>query len=325
MKKYRCSGGRAKHPTSQMTAQSIPVVDLRTLDSDRSAFVKRFGGALQDLGFVALEGHGIAQALFDEAYDVFRGFFAMPDEVKRRYEDAASGRRRGYTSFGVEHAKDNPTPDLKEFFHVGREGGKYPNLWPDDPPALRAVAMKLFDELDAVARELLGALAEWLGEAPTSLQSLAHRGNAVWRIIHYPVCDGFDRPGAMRAAQHEDINLMTLLPPADQSGLEILKRDGTWLAVHAVPGQIIVDTGDMMKRITADRIPATTHRVVNPEGAPEPRYSMPFFVHPHVDAVLSVLPTCVHPGAEPKYPPIAYEDFLSERLAQIGLAETRDA
>lgn len=301
-----------------MRAQTIPVVDFRHLSSDRAGFVRAFGQALEELGFVALEGHGIETELLDETYAAFRRFFAMPDETKRRFEDPESGRRRGYTSFGVEHAKDNPTPDLKEFFHVGRENGKYPNLWPDD--GLREVALRLFARLDATAHALLGALSEYLGEPAEALQSLAREGNAVQRIIHYPVCEGFDRPGAMRAAQHEDINLMTLLPPADQSGLEILTRDGAWLPVIAVPGQIIVDTGDMMKRITADRIPATTHRVVNPGGAPEPRYSMPFFVHPRVDAVLEVLPTCVHESGEAKYPPIAYEDFLLERLRSIGVA-----
>lgn len=300
-----------------MREQTIPVVDFRDLRSDRKGFIGAFGRALEELGFVALEGHGIEPVLFDDAYDAFRRFFALPETSKRAFEDPSSGRRRGYTSFGVEHAKDNPTPDLKEFFHVGREGGKYPNLWPDD--ALRRVALRLFDRLDATAEELLGALSEYLGEPAEVLQGLARRGNAVQRIIHYPVCDGFDQPGAMRAAQHEDINLMTLLPPADQSGLEILTRDDKWLPVVAVPGQIIVDTGDMMKRITADRIPATTHRVVNPRGERKPRYSMPFFVHPRVDAVLEVLPSCVPETGEAKYPPIAYEDFLLERLRDIGL------
>ena len=225
-----------------MSTQTIPVVDFRQLASDRASFVHAFGSALEDLGFVALEGHGIEAALFEDAYAAFRRFFAQSDETKREYEDAASGRRRGYTSFGVEHAKDNPTPDLKEFFHVGREDGKYPNLWPDDE--VREVASRLFERLDATAHALLGALSEYLGEPAETLQSLAHHGNAVQRIIHYPVCDGFDQPGAMRAAQHEDINLMTLLPPADQSGLgdphargEVAARGGRAGADHRRHGR----------------------------------------------------------------------------------------
>ena len=310
--------------------QTIPVVDLRhyRAPSTRDTFVATFGDALRDLGFVAVEGHGVEQADFDASYDAFRRFFALPDEIKRRYERPQSGRQRGYTSFGVEHAKDNPTPDLKEFFHVGRElppghpqaGGLPPNVWPDDAlPDLRPAAQRLFDILDEVALVLLEALSTYLGEDPGVLPDLARFGNSVQRIIHYPVCEGFDAPGAMRAAQHEDINLMTLLPPADESGLEILARDGEWLPIAPIPGQIVVDTGDMMKRITNDRISATTHRVVNPAGEARPRYSMPFFVHPRTDAYLRVLPSQLGPGERPKYAPIRSEEFLLQRLEAIGV------
>lgn len=310
--------------------QTIPVVDLRRYRDrpTRASFVAAFGDALRDLGFVAVEGHGIPQADFDASYAVFRRFFALPEDEKRRFERPEQARQRGYTSFGVEHAKDHPAPDLKEFFHVGRElprdhphHARLPrNVWPDDVlPELRPAAMHLFDALDEVALLLLEALSTYLGESPQTLPDLARGGNSVQRIIHYPVCEGFDQPGAMRAAQHEDINLMTLLPPADESGLEILTRAGEWLPIAAVPGQIIVDTGDMMKRITNDRIPATTHRVVNPRGEARPRYSMPFFVHPRIDATLSVLPSQLAPGEQPKYPPIASEAFLLRRLEEIGV------
>ncbi len=310
--------------------QTIPVVDLRRYRAPRTrdAFIAAFGDALRNLGFVALEGHGIPTDFFDASYAVFRRFFALPDEQKRRFEHPERGRQRGYTSFGVEHAKDNPAPDLKEFFHIGRElppkhadHERLPrNVWPDDVlPNLRPTAMRLFGALDEVAFLALEALSTYLGEEPQVLPDLARDGNTVQRIIHYPVCEGFDNPGAMRAAPHEDINLMTLLPPADESGLEILTRTGQWLPISAVPGQIIVDTGDMLKRITNDRIPATTHRVVNPSGEARPRYSMPFFVHPRIDATLSVLSSQVNPGERPKYLPIASEAFLLDRLREIGV------
>jgi len=304
--------------------QTIPVVDLRDYadESKREGFVKRFGQALEELGFVALEGYGIDQSLFDDTYTVFRRFFALEEGTKQLYERAETGRRRGYTSFGVEHAKDNAKPDLKEFFHLGRDehDGRMPeNVWPTEVPALRSTATALYDALDRVADTCLEALSRYLGIDPRHLPDMAAGGNTVMRVIHYPVCDGFDEPGVMRAAQHEDINLMTLLPPADESGLEILTRDGEWLPVRAIPGQIIADTGDMMMRLTNDRIPATTHRVVNPEGEARPRYSMPFFVHPHVDAMLEVLPTCVAEGESPKYPPINNEQYLLERLEAIGV------
>lgn len=311
--------------------QTIPVVDLQEYRNPetRAAFVEKFGAALRELGFVAVTGYGIEQSLFDRGYEVFRQFFALEEETKKHFERPEEGRRRGYTSFGVEHAKDHSAPDLKEFFHVGRElPASHPhharlpkNVWPEAVvPGLRSASSELYAALDDLAAELLAAFSTYLGLDEDFLPKMAKDGNTVHRIIHYPVCDGFDIPGAMRAAQHEDINLMTLLPPADESGLEILTRDGEWLPVRAIPGQIIVDTGDMMMRMTNDKVPATTHRVVNPEGEPKPRYSMPFFVHPHLEAMLEVLPSVLEEGESAKYEPINNEEFLMERLRAIGVA-----
>ncbi len=311
--------------------QTIPVVDLRAYrdPATRDSFIQQYGDALKELGFVAIEGYGIDQDLFERTYAAYRTFFALPDEVKRQYEHPETGRRRGYTSFGVEHAKDNTQPDLKEFFHVGREASKSDpmferlpkNVWPAEVEAVKQTSLELYEALDRVAFECLEALGIYLGTEPSFLVDMARGGNTLQRVIHYPVCDGFDKPGAMRAAQHEDINLMTLLPPADQSGLELLTREGKWLPIRAIPGQIIADTGDMMMRITNDTIPATTHRVVNPQGDPTARYSMPFFVHPHLDAMLEVLPSCLEDGETPKYAPINNEEFLMERLRAIGLTK----
>lgn len=309
--------------------QTIPVVDLRDFHdpAKREDFIRRFGDALAELGFVAIEGYGIEDAEFAGVYDVYKQFFGLPEEQKKNYEHVETGRRRGYTSFGIEHAKDNATPDLKEFYHVGRElpadhkdFERLPtNVWPEEVEGFKERQLALYEKLDKVAFDCLEALGTYLGADPKFLPEMATNGNTIQRVIHYPVCDGFDTPGAMRAAQHEDINLMTLLPPADESGLEILTREGEWLPVRAIPGQIIADTGDMMVRLTNGKIPATTHRVVNPVGEPKPRYSMPFFVHPHVEAMLEVLPSCLEEGEEPKFAPINNEEFLLERLAEIGL------
>jgi isopenicillin N synthase-like dioxygenase len=311
--------------------QTIPVVDLSRYrdESTREAFTKKLGDSLRELGFAAIENHGIDQAVFDRTYDAYKAFFALDDEVKRKYETPEDGRRRGYTSFGVEHAKDSEKADLKEFFHVGRElpegdpmSPRLPkNLWPEEITEVEAASKALFAELDRVAFDVLEAFSTYLGQPKRFLPEMVDKGNTILRVIHYPVCDGFDEPGVMRAAQHEDINLMTLLPPADESGLELLTREGEWLPIHAIPGQIIVDTGDMMSRITNDQIPATTHRVVNPKGEPKPRYSMPFFVHPHLDVTLEVMESCVPEGEEAKYPPINNDDFLQQRLREIGLAK----
>ena len=309
--------------------QTIPVVDLsRYRDpATRAEFITELGDALKDLGFVAVENHGIDQSVFDATYDAYRRFFAMDTEAKQASERAEDGRRRGYTSFGVEHAKDSKKPDLKEFFHVGRElqsanpmRKRLPeNVWPSEPADLEETSLRLYEKLDEVAHDILEAFSVYLEQPKSFLPDMVEGGNTILRVIHYPVCDGFDEPGVMRAAAHEDINLMTLLPPAAESGLEVMTRDGKWMPIHAIPGQIIVDTGDMMSRMTNDVIPATTHRVVNPSGDPKPRYSMPFFVHPHLDVDLTVLPSCVPEGEEPKYPPINNEEFLMQRLREIGL------
>jgi len=137
------------------------------------------------------------------------------------------------------------------------------------------------------------------------------------RVIHYPPTKGQDTKNAIRAAAHEDINLITMLVGATASGLQLLDHDGTWLDVDSKPGQIVVDTGDMMSRLTNDVLPSTTHRVINPDNDGSARYSMPFFVHPHSNADLTCLSSCEGSGA--KYAPITAGDFLTQRLKEIGL------
>lgn len=316
---------------SQLQTQTIPVVDLRDYTQGdaqtRDAFVQKIGDALKSCGFVAIEGHGVDTDLLYENYDLFKAFFALSDENKRRYEDVAGGRQRGYTSFGVEHAKHSTKADLKEFWHLGRElpkehpiyGRIPPNVWPEEIPELREKALALFDAMEASATIMLKAISLYLGKDENFLPDMIKDGNSIIRVIRYPVCDGFDEPGVMRAAEHEDINLITLLPEATESGLELLEKDGTWLPIPSLKGQMIVDSGDMLARITNNLLPATTHRVVNPQGVATDRYSMPFFVHPHPDQVLTVLENCLAPGEEPSVPPITAEEFLFERLREIGL------
>lgn len=312
--------------------QTIPVVDLRDYtegdEETRNAFIQTFGSALQDLGFVAVEGHGVDTDLIYENYALFERFFDLPTEVKKKYEFPETGRQRGFTSFGVEHAKDSDKADLKEFWHLGRELPEdhpmaqriTPNVWPDEIPELKEKALAFYEAMENSAITMLKAISVFLEQDEDFLPNMVKDGNTITRIIHYPICDGFDEPGVMRAAEHEDINLITLLPEATQSGLELLQRNGEWLPIPSLPGQMIVDAGDMLSRITNETIPATTHRVVNPQGEEvERRFSMPFFVHPHPDYVLEVLDSCLKDGEKPKFEPITGEEFLFQRLREIGL------
>jgi isopenicillin N synthase-like dioxygenase len=311
-------------------AKNIPTVDLNDYTSGaaatRARLIATLGGGLQEFGFLNVEGHGVDAALIRSTYDLWQRFFSLPDEVKRRYSGIEGGAR-GYTPFGVEHAKDNPLPDLKEFWHVGQElpeghpfRREYPlNVWPGEIPELREPTLRLYASLERVAENLLRALAEYFGMPRDAFSSMVAAGNSILRVIHYPPVRPEHAP-AVRAAAHEDINLITLLCEATDSGLEILTREGEWMAVETGPGQIVVDAGDMLSRFTNEVIPATTHRVVNPaENAARDRFSMPFFVHPYSACDLTIPERFVDAENPPKYPPITAGQFLEQRLREIGL------
>jgi isopenicillin N synthase-like dioxygenase len=235
------------------------------------------------------------------------------------------GGQRGYTPFGTEHAKDNPHMDLKEFYHVGREVSDdhpfakyYPkNMWPESISNFKPALTNLYNELDKTSVILLEALGRALDVPQNFFKDMIDTGNSVLRAIHYPPVGEAPPAGSIRAAAHGDINLITILMGATASGLQLLDRDGKWLDVNSKEGQLVVDAGDMLSRITNEVIPATIHRVVNPEDAGSARFSMPFFVHPHPKAVLECIPSCL--GEGPKYAPITSHDFLMERLKDIGL------
>lgn len=306
----------------------MPVPTLRLTDfthgseAERAAFSDALMAGLQDNGFFILTDHNVPTDLLDAAYAQSAEVFALPDDDKRRY---AAGLR-GYTPFGTEHAKDSGLPDLKEFWQIGREPAPGlppadfpPNVWPREIPAFRETFSALFSALDETGRLLLAALAPKLGlEAGYFDDKVAH-GTSILRVLHYPPVPGDAPPGAVRSAAHEDINFITILVAAKGAGLQLLDRDGTWLPVETEPRNLIVDSGDMLQRLTNGVIPSTTHRVVNPQGPNVSRYSMPFFMHPASDVSLKCLPTCEGEGA--RWPEITAGEFLAERLREIGLAK----
>jgi isopenicillin N synthase-like dioxygenase len=311
-------------------AKNIPTVDLNDYTSGdaaaRSRLIETLGEGLSEFGFLNVEGHGIDSSLIRGTYDLWKRFFELPDATKRRYAGVEGGAR-GYTPFGVEHAKDNPLPDLKEFWHIGQEPPEghpyrreYPaNVWPAEIPEIRQPTQRLYSSLERVAENLLRALAEYFDMPRDAFSSMMEVGNSILRVIHYPPVRS-DQAPAVRAAAHEDINLITLLCEATDSGLEILTRQGEWMAVETGPGQIVVDAGDMLSRFTNEVVPAATHRVVNPaENAARDRYSMPFFVHPYSACDLTIGERFVTADNPPKYPPITAGQFLEQRLREIGL------
>lgn len=313
------------------TLVNIPTLTLSDFSHGtpeaRKHFINALGEALKDTGFVKIDGHGVDQALIRKTYALFQEFYGLPTEVKAKY-DIVAGGQRGYTGFGKEHAKDSKVGDLKEFFHVGRQfdassplSGVYAaNVWPSELPELRNTALELYDALENAARQLLEAIGAYFGRPEGEFSRIIEGGDTIMRAIHYPpLNEGMD-PRAVRAAAHEDINLITILCEATTSGLELLTRDGEWVAIDALEGQFVVDAGDMLQRLTNGVIPSTTHRVVNPAGgANASRYSLPFFVHPHGDYVIECLACCDTPDNPRRWEPVTAREFLNQRLREIGL------
>lgn len=311
--------------------RKVPELSLKAYTDgsagDKSQFVDQLFSGLKEYGFIILKDHPVKVDLLRRAYALSEQLFALPTEAKLDYVCAAGAGVRGYTPFGKEHAKNSKIGDLKEFWHVGRELPSTDplkkffadNIWPAELPDFEPIFKRIFQDLDDTGRIMLQALTGPLEVDKQYFDRMTNKGSSILRLLHYPPVPAGVEPGAVRAAAHEDINLITLLVSASSSGLELLTREGEWLAVDAAPDTIIVDSGDMIARITNDVIPATTHRVVNPAGPNVARYSMPFFMHPNPDAELSIIPSCR--GAGEKYPPILANDFLMERLRDIGLTK----
>jgi isopenicillin N synthase-like dioxygenase len=314
-----------------MSRHQVPELSLKAYthgtDGERTRFIDQLFSGLKEYGFVVLRDHPIATDLLHQAYALSEKLFTLPVDTKRAYVSPAGGGQRGYTAFGQEHAKNSKHPDLKEFWHVGRDRVSRPelqsffpaNIWPAELPAFEDVFKRIFQALDDTGRIMLQALTLPLEVEPDFFTRMTMDGSSILRLLHYPPVPAGTPPGHVRAAAHEDINLITLLVSASSSGLELLTRDGEWLPIETSPDNIIVDSGDMLARITNEVIPATTHRVVNPTGPNTSRYSMPFFMHPNPDALLSCLASCRGDGA--RYPDILANDFLMERLREIGLTK----
>lgn len=307
----------------------IPVLDLQTFSGQRDDFTEALGQAYREYGFVGITGHGLGDRLTAQAYACFRAFFALDDDIKQHYHEAGTGGARGYTGFGVEQAKDHDVPDLKEFWHVGREveGDNphpdilLPNLWPPEVNDFRATALALYGALDNLGQRMLSAIALDLGLQADWFADKVNMGNSILRPIHYPPIHNA-APGAVRAAQHEDINLITLLIGSKEQGLEVLNKHGEWIPVTTLPGTIVVNVGDMLQRLTNHVYQSTTHRVVNPPGeaAQNSRYSIPFFLHPNPDFVIETLPQCITEDNPNRYPePITSHGYLMQRLREINL------
>lgn len=311
---------------------AIPVVDLEDFFSNdasvKTSFVKQLGKAYEEVGFVAVKNHGIPADLIRRLYEDVQQFFSLPLEKKLAYEISGLAGQRGYTSFGREHAKGSDAPDLKEFFQYGQtvdDGDFIKEEYPDN------VIIKEIDDFNKIVLEayryfeksgaaLLRAIAIYLDLNEFFFDEYIKNGNSILRCIHYPPIT-IEPKSAIRAEQHEDINLITLLVGASADGLQILTKQGDWLNVTSLPDQIVVNVGDMLQRLTNNKLKSTTHRVVNPpkDHWHTSRFSMPFFLHPRSKMSLACLTNCIDEKHPKLYEDASAGEYLDERLREIGL------
>lgn len=310
---------------------AVPTIDLSKFvagdAASQQAFVAELGNAFHEVGFVGVVNHGISADLIARFYAAAKRFFAHDTDFKRRYEVNDLAGQRGYTSFGKEHAKHTNVGDLKEFFQIGQtpdndEDRKfYPkNVVVAEEAEFSALGDELYKAFETCGAHLLRAVAIHLNLGEDFFTAKIHNGNSILRAIHYPPIT-HEPKSAIRAEQHEDINLITLLVGASAGGLELLTMEDEWVPVDAGEGELVINVGDMLQRLTNNYLKSTTHRVVNPprEEWHLPRLSIPFFLHPRQEMDLTCLPSCVTPSNPLAYEPITAGDYLDERLREIGL------
>jgi isopenicillin N synthase-like dioxygenase len=318
-----------------MSTVNIPRLDLNIYINGDAAQRKKFsddiGKAFNETGFVTITNHGLNKQLIDTLYADVKTLFAMPDAVKDKYEIPELSGQRGYTSKGKETAKGFTAPDLKEFWQIGQtvtDGSpikeEYPeNLMVDELPEFNTTTLEVYKKLEAAGTHLLRAIAVYLNLPENYFDDKVHNGNSILRTLHYfPITDPDALPpDAVRAGAHEDINLITLLIGASADGLELLTRENEWFPVKAYGEDLVVNVGDMLQRLTNNKLKSTTHRVVNPprELMKNSRYSVPFFLHPQSSMDLSCLPSCIDANHPKKYEDITAGEYLDERLREIGL------
>lgn len=311
---------------------TIPVVDLAEFTSGdnslKQKFVNQLGLAYEEVGFVAVKNHGVPADLIADLYKYVQQFFSLPLDKKKAYEIPELAGQRGYTSFGKEHAKGSDAPDLKEFFQYGQKvvGSDYvpeeypPNVEVNEIDAFNPTFHKAYRAFEESGKKLLQAIALYLGLDEFYFDNWVNDGNSILRAIHYPPITN-EPKSAIRAEQHEDINLITLLVGASADGLQILTKQNYWVGVTSLPEQIVVNVGDMLQRLTNNKLRSTTHRVVNPpkELWHTSRFSIPFFLHPKGNMSLACLESCISIANPKQYPDATAGEYLDERLREIGL------
>ncbi len=305
---------------------SLDLLDFLSTDiSKKERFVADLGRAFNNIGFIALKNHGLSEDLRLSLYETIQKFFFLPDEVKQKYEFKELAGQRGYIGKRKETAKGFSKPDLKEFYHVGQPNPREDmplNLFPKEVEEFEKLTLETFKTFENTGKTLLKAISLYLKLPEDYFEEKVYQGDSILRALHYfPILnpDALEE-GAVRAAAHGDINLITLLMGASAEGLEVLRRDGEWIAVTSLPDQIIINVGDMLDRLTNHKLKSTIHRVVNPskEKMGSSRFSIPFFMHPRAEMDLTCLVSCIDAENPKIYVDMTAGEFLDERLKELG-------
>ena len=314
---------------SSLSATTIPLIDMEKFvlgtKEERKETAIAFGKALEEIGFVAVTNIGIDYDRVDNAYKIGQKYFSASDEIKMK--NYTGNGLNGYIPFAQEHAKNSSIPNLMEMYQtVGISNP--PALWPtQDLPQFKPSLIDLYFQAEECAKECLRATAIYLGYEDNEdiLANLMGSGNSVMRLIHYPpVNDENYIEGAIRAREHEDICIMTVIPKATARGLQVKLKDGTWIYADVPEGAAVINSGDTLSRLTNYKIPSTTHRVVNPpvEDKTSTRFSVPFFGQPALSTTIRVLDKCIDKDDLSDTPEdISFGELLMERLRAIGLSE----
>ena len=311
---------------------AIPSVHLPDFLSDdlklKEQFIQDIGAAFEDIGFVALSGHFLSEDLVENLYGEIKKFFMLPQEEKDAYEIPDIGGQRGYTSFGKEHAKGKKEGDLKEFWHFGQYVENNPKLeaeYPDNVtvselPNFNIIGKEAYKMLEKTAKYVLRALALHLNLEENYFDEWIRNGNSILRPIHYPPITS-EPKNAVRAAAHGDINLITLLMGAHGKGLQVKNHEGEWVDAIAKPDQLMINVGDMLSRLTNNKLKSTIHQVVNPPRDlwGTSRYSIPFFMHPISEMPLNCLSDCITKEKPKQFDDTTAGAYLNERLIELGL------
>lgn len=297
--------------------KQIPELSFVDIEKGDSNSINILSDALEDHGFFSITEHGLSNKLVDKCYQLSKQFFDLEYEIKNKYSSVGSKGARGYTPKGIETAVGENVPDQKEFWHHGPVvddtfDQKIPkNIIIDEMPEFNKYYDELYLELHKIGSRVLSVIALSLDIDKNFFTPWIEKGNSLLRSIHYPPVDSNLNPHRARA--HEDINLITLLIGAEEGGLEVLNKDGSWIKVSPSSEAIVCNIGDMMQLITDKKLKSTTHRVIQDKlTESKPRYSIPFFLHPAPSINLKSIFRDSDEG-------ILANDFLDQRLKEIKL------